>query len=180
MEREVENGGFPPAGSGPVLITVASAWRQAAVQAGWSVHDLVPLPAEPWALDGRVVVTDDPAEAASVLVRGGAAAPAAVGPDGLDADLVADARRIGATVWPGTAVAPTEQSSPGGDDTDLLMGALVAGSSVAAAARQANMSVRTAQRRLNILREKYGVATTAGVVASWARDDRLRRQGLAP
>jgi hypothetical protein len=171
--------GFPAAGSGPVLITVASTWRQPAVQAGWSVADHRPLSSEPWALDGRVVVTDDPAEAASVLVRGGAAAPAAVGPGGVDADLVADARRIGATVWPETGDGPTDRSVPCEDDTDVLLAALITGSSVAAAARQANMSVRTAQRRLYALREKYRVATTAGVVASWSRDTRLRRQGLA-
>jgi hypothetical protein len=112
-----------------------------------------------------MVRTDDPATAALTLARGGGA----VLTSGASPALRADARRMRAAVWPDDEAA---RSTPERQDSDVLLEQLAAGRSVAAAARAAHVSVRTAQRRLAVLRGKYGVRTTAGVVTAWSRERR--------
>lgn len=158
---------FPPPASGPLLVDDPdiARWRRLAEAAGWTVTQAAALPDDPWLLTGKLVCTDDPAVAALALARGGGAAVTGSSA----ASVKADARRMGATVWPSAAVA---EPSATVDDTDILLRELAAGRSVAAAARAAHLSVRTAQRRLDGLRKKYGVRTTAGVVTAWSREQR--------
>ncbi len=87
--------------------------------------------------------------------------------------VVADARRLGAVLWPEPK---GMERPPWGLDEDAasLLDALARGWPVGAAARAANMSLRTAHRRLRHAREALRATTTAEAVARWAqRSDRL-------
>ena len=104
---------------------------------------------------------------AGVLLPG----PGAPGGLGDDHDVVlADARRLGALVWPGPRPAPV----PFGLDAETvrLLDGLARGWHVGAAARAANMSLRTAHRRLRRARESLGAVTTAEAVGRWAKQGR--------
>ena len=164
---------FPSPGDGPVLVTGAlpRSWRRGASAAGWTVA-ADGCPSEPWDLTGVLVHTDDPETAALVIARGGSAAFAGDADSPAGTVLVEDVLRVGGAVWRGgnpTVGSSTSDNAVDADTADL-MAALIEGESVAAAARTACMSLRTAQRRLDALRKQYGVTTTAGVVAVWARD----------
>ncbi len=158
---------FPAPDDGPLLVRDAevASWRGSAEAAGWSVVESG-CPDEPWNLEGTLVCTDDPTTAAMAVLRGGGAALVAdVAAEQLDL-LFADVQRVGGRVLSTVPLADTTT------DTDLLLAALVEGESVGRAARQAHMSLRTAQRRLDALRKAYGVTTTAAVVAIWTRERR--------
>jgi DNA-binding NarL/FixJ family response regulator len=65
-------------------------------------------------------------------------------------------------------------------DADGLLEGLARGWPVGAAARAANMSLRTAHRRLRQARASLGVATTAEAVGRWAQYGRAPVSGRAP
>lgn len=157
------------------LLVVAEVNCADLADAGWRLHD-ASVDAEErgvqggWSMAGVAVRTDDPTVAVLVLARAGCAV--FTGP-AEKSDLVADdARRLGAGIWdpignPGDAGG--EEPGANRIETEVLMERLAAGDSIAAAARAAHMSLRTAQRRLATIREQHGVPTTAGAVAAWAR-----------
>lgn len=161
---------FPTPDGGPVLVVgpLRRSWRREAASAGWEVV-ADDCPGEPWELAGVVVCTRDPQTAALAIARGGGAVFLGDSGSADTADLMEDVERVGATIWRSDVDSPSAGSEPDDDVADL-MAALIDGESVAAAARTACMSLRTAQRRLDVLRKRYGVTTTAGVVAVWARE----------
>jgi hypothetical protein len=185
---------FPPPRDGPVLVVPpAPPWTRAARAAGWRVRHRA-LAASPWCQSGTLVVAgaDWSVEAIVLALSRGAGVvlgPAdrprcsdrtgPAGPAGRPrcndlaglVDLAAvleDARRIGAVVWPPRGGAPT---GPSGLDAAAarLLGALARGRPVGAAARETNMSLRTAHRRLRDARRALGAATTAEAVGRWAQ-----------
>ena len=158
---------FPVPGDGPLLVRDprTASWRSTAEAAGWSLVESG-CPDEPWNLEGTLVCTGDPTAAAMAVLRGGGAALVADIPEEQLDLLLADVQRVGGRVLSTVSVADTTT------DTDVLLSALVEGESVGRAARQAHMSLRTAQRRLDALRKAYGVTTTAAVVAIWTRERR--------
>lgn len=158
---------FPAPGGGPVVVRPGAPgrWAREAADAGWTVT--AEPPAEPWALPGTIVRTADPEAAGLALARSAGVAPSGLSGDEL-AVLLDDARRVGATVWPPDE--PPPSAGPDVDDeTAALLGLLAEGRSVAEAARETHMSLRTAQRRLGTARTAFGVTTTAGAVAAWLR-----------
>jgi len=185
---------FPRPEDGPVLVVPPSPpWARAASAAGWRVRHR-DLAARPWRQAGTLVVAgaDWPVEAIVLALARGAGVvlvpadrtrcgdrPHPVGPadrspcSGLAGvvDLAAvleDARRMGAVVWPSRCGGPT---SPSGLDVAAarLLDALARGRPVGAAARETNMSLRTAHRRLRDARRALGAATTAEAVGRWAQ-----------
>jgi hypothetical protein len=189
--------GFPRPAEGPVLVVDPPAqWARAARAAGWRVQR-TPLGPLPWRQQGVLVVPAEappappaapagvslsapagasPAEVlVTILSRGaGVLLPGPGAPGGLGDDhdvVLADARRLGAVVWPWSRPTPT----PFGLDPDTvrLLDGLARGWHVGAAARAANMSLRTAHRRLRRARESLGAATTAEAVGRWAQRARV-------
>jgi DNA-binding NarL/FixJ family response regulator len=65
------------------------------------------------------------------------------------------------------SVAPTARPIAVGPTAAALLAALARGCFVADAAREANVSLRTAHRRLSTARRQLGAATTAEAVARW-------------
>jgi len=118
---------------------------------------------EPWILAGVVCVggVDDDAThtAALDVVLRGADVVAAVSPRRLAA-FVDDLGRAGISVWSGGEL--------GEPDWRPLLDALVAGHSMAEAARACHVSVRTAHRRLATARADLRAPTTAAAVAIWS------------
>jgi hypothetical protein len=185
---------FPRPDDGPVLVVPPSPpWARAASAAGWRVRHR-DLAARPWCQAGTLVVAgaDWPVEVIVLALARGAGVvigpadhhrcgdrPEPVGSadrppcSGLAgvvdlAVVLEDARRMGAVVWPSRCGGPT---SPSGLDVAaaLLLDALARGRAVGAAARETNMSLRTAHRRLRDVRRALGAATTAEAVGRWAQ-----------
>ena len=168
---------FPTPRDGPLLVLGENDLGDVA-EAGWQIRAEGNLRAEDleahdqWGLNGIAVCTADTALAILVIARSGCAIFTG---DADEQDRVFDdARRLHANIWRRSPERPSPNGRPGGpiDDTTALLEHLAAGASVGAAARGANMSLRTAQRRLATLRNRYGVPTTAGAVAAWAREQR--------
>ncbi len=174
---------FPAPREGPVLVLEpVPQWARAARAAGWRVQRSLP-PVHPWSRPGVLVVTgrDCPADAVVMMLARGAgvvlAPPAEGGATGGGAgsadragrwdDVLADAVRIGAGVWPGPPPDPVPYGLD--DDTGRLLDGLARGWRVGAAARAANMSLRTAHRRLHQARDALGATTTAEAVGRWAQ-----------
>lgn len=173
---------FPPPRHGPVLVVPpAPRWTRAARAAGWRVRRR-DLAARPWCQSGTLVVAGaawsvesivlalsrgagvvlDPADRPRCGDRTGPLDPARL------AAVLDDARRIGAVVWPPPGVDPTAASGVDAAAARLL-DALARGRPVGAAARETNMSLRTAHRRLRDVRRALGAATTAEAVGRWAQ-----------
>ena len=172
---------FPPPREGPVLVVPpAPPWTRAARAAGWRVRRR-DLAARPWCQSGTLVVAGaawsvesivlalsrgagvvlDPADRPRCGDRTGPLDPARL------AAVLDDARRIGAVVAatgrrPHGAVGPRR----GGRTAARRAGPGPAGP---AAARETNMSLRTAHRRLRDVRRALGAATTAEAVGRWAQ-----------
>lgn len=118
--------------------------------AAWRIHDVVCV--------GPVADDSSHAAALHVALRG--------------ADVVADVtiereeafhddlRRAGLTLW----TPPNDQL---GAEATALLEALANGASVAHAARQCYMSVRSAHRRLADARRRIGVTTNAQAIVAW-------------
>lgn len=185
---------FPPPREGPVLVVPpAPPWTRAARAAGWRVRRR-DLAARPWCQSGTLVVAGaawsveaivlalsrgagvvlDSADRPRCSDRAGQVDPAdrhrcsdLAGLVDLAA-VLGDARRIGAVVWPPRDGDPT---APSGLDAAAarLLDALARGRPVGAAARETNMSLRTAHRRLRDVRRALGAATTAEAVGRWAQ-----------
>jgi DNA-binding NarL/FixJ family response regulator len=95
--------------------------------------------------------------------------------------------RTAAAAWAAgwrAQLTPAATSAPGPlrleSDADGLLEGLARGWPVGAAARAANMSLRTAHRRLRQARASLGVATTAEAVGRWAQYGRAPVSGRAP
>jgi DNA-binding NarL/FixJ family response regulator len=149
-------------GAAVVVVEAGSAARAEALLrlAGWTSVD-APPPA-PWCLGGQgmalVRTVGDPGAAADVVEARarGMAVVAAATDAALRGRLVADLERLGPVVQP-------DETRPAADPVTLLdpgqLGLLVAlgnGASVRAAARQVNVSVRTAYRRIEAARATLG------------------------
>ncbi len=127
------------------------------IHAGFDVGD------EAWRVQGVVCVgqvADDMSHAAALDVAlRGADVVADVTTDRLEA-FHDDLRRAGLTLW-----------APPDDGLDAvataLLEALASGASVANAARQCHMSVRSAHRQLADARRRLGVATNAQAIVAW-------------
>jgi hypothetical protein len=146
----------------------------------WRQQGVLVVPAEappgsPAAPPGTTLAASGAEVLVTILSRGaGVLLPGPGAPGGLGDDhdvVLADARRLGAVVWPGSRPAPT----PFGLDPDTvrLLDGLARGWHVGAAARAANMSLRTAHRRLRHARESLGAGTTAEAVGRWAQRARV-------
>lgn len=186
--------GFPRPEDGPVLVVPPTPpWTRAARAVGWRVRHRA-LAARPWCQAGTLVVTGPDWSVEAIVLALGRGAGVVLDPAGRSrcrdrsgpvepperprcgdlaglVDLAAvleDARRIGAVVWPPRRGEPTEAS---GLDSGVarLLDALARGRPVGAAARDTNMSLRTAHRRLRDARRALGAATTAEAVGRWAR-----------
>lgn len=152
----------------------SSAWP---VPSGWHVRDGLALPGHPWDLAdrrliGHATITSDAdaVSAVTALTRGvGLAVHLAIGGD-LRFRLLEDLHQLGIVSEPSQ---PDGNERPGGDELDddhrSLIGALVDGVTVTDAARQLNMSRRTASRRLREIRAALGVDSTAEAIARWAQ-----------
>ena len=167
---------FPSPHEGPVLVVPpAPRWLGAARALGWRVQ-CAPLARAPFDQSGALVVATPswtPAQVVLALSRG-AGVVLDAGGAALQASVIADARRLGAVLWPESALAPVPPRELDEDTVDLL-DRLARGSQVGAAARDANMSLRTAHRRLRQAREALRATTTAEAVGRWAQ----RSNGLA-
>jgi hypothetical protein len=167
---------FPPPQDGPVLVVPpAPSWSRAARAAGWQVRrrDLAP---RPWRQSGTLVVAGSAWSAEPIVLALSRGAGVVLDPadrtrpaaDAALASVLDDARRIGAAIWPtpsGGAPAPFGLDRA----TARLLDALSRGRQVGTAAREANMSLRTAHRRLHEARDALGAATTAEAVGRWAQ-----------
>lgn len=141
----------------------------AVVPDGWTIREGFDLPPTPWDLGkrqwvcrGEVADHDRAAAAISALVRG-VGLVIAVG-------LVGDDRRrfeedLART---GTVVVDVDPASGLGVEHIELLEGLAAGLSVTAAAAQAHVSRRTANRRLAEVRARLGVGSTAEAVTCWS------------
>lgn len=78
----------------------------------------------------------------------------------------AHAAHVDPAAWPPAALAHAARP-PVGPTAAALLAALARGCFVADAAREANVSLRTAHRRLSTARRQLGAATTAEAVARW-------------
>lgn len=143
----------------------AAGWR---VQCGWA------LPNEPWdqsdrriACWGTVKNEDDVSAAVLAGARGAVVLAVSRAPAWLVTRLVDDLARLGAVDHP---VAAT--SLVGGPDNDqrALLDLLAGGATVAEAAQERHLSIRSAERRLASARAALGVRSTAEAVS------RLRAQ----
>lgn len=136
---------------------------------GWTARDGFGLPASPWDLSARrwvcigEVADSDGARAAIEALTRGVAVSIAVG-------LTGDDRRRFEEDLARTGSLSTDRS---GDANGLtpehiaLLDGLAAGLSVTAAAASANLSRRTANRRLTEARARLGVGSTAEAVTRW-------------
>ncbi len=123
------------------------------------------LPPEPWHVTAVVCVgtIDDPetmADALEAAVRG-ADLHVTVSETCLTAFLD-DARRAGLIRW-------ERDDADTAPEWPMLLDALIAGASIAEAARGCHMSLRSAYRRLAEARESLDAPTTTAAVATWAR-----------
>jgi hypothetical protein len=168
---------FPRPQDGPVLVVPpAPGWARAARAAGWRVRRA--LPPRPWPQAGALVVASPSWSAASIVLALSRGAGVVLDPvDTTDAVGAADPRlaivlddapRAGAALWPRSCPEPP---APFGLDgaTACLLDALARGCRVGTAARAANMSLRTAHRRLRRARGTLGAATTAAAVGRWVQ-----------
>lgn len=132
----------------------------------------LPVPDEPFRLDGEVIaaeVTDDASHLAALdAARRGADVVAEVAADRLAA-FVEDVDRLGIALWQ-PDVGPTT-----GVEWPPLLDELAAGATIEQAARRCNLSLRSAHRRLADARRVLGVSTTAAAVARWTATDSRRR-----
>lgn len=150
-----------------VLPEPSSPWS---VPSGWHVQEGFEVPHQPWDLTrrhlichGSVADESDVTAAVTVLARGvGLAVHLAVVGD-LRFRALEDLHQLGDFGAPATG---------GGDELDVeqrrLIAALVDGATVTDAARQLNMSRRTASRRLFEIRTALGVTSTAEAISRWA------------
>jgi DNA-binding CsgD family transcriptional regulator len=127
--------------------------------AGWG--PLEPLPAEPHDQHGQTragTVTDERSAAAALdtALRGGA----------LHLYVLLDGPARDTFLDQLVRIAQMEQGGGDGlaDEEAVLLGLLRAGAQLEEAARGAGMSRRTAARRLDALRRRYGVQTVAELV----------------
>ena len=150
-----------------VLPTPSSPWP---VPSGWHVHEGFTLPGQPWDLGARQLICHGPISgeaeavaAVTALTRGtGLAVSFDIAGD-LRFRLLEDLHQLGVVVQPDVA------EEDGLDhDHRLLIGALVDGVTVTDAARQLNMSRRTANRRLIEIRAALGVESNAEAITWWA------------
>lgn len=136
---------------------------------GWTLRPGFELPASPWDLSGRRWTCFG-----EVADRAGAAAAVAALARGVGLVIVVgltgdDRRRFQEDlVRIGRVVGPVDASHDLGPDHDALLEGLASGLSVTAAATRANLSRRTANRRLAEVRSRFGVASTAEAVTRWS------------
>lgn len=152
----------------PVILLpdLASRWS---VPAGWHVHDGFSVPDQPWDLTTRHLIcqgtiTDETEAVAAVtaLTRGVGLAVSLTVTGDLRFRLLEDLHQLASV----TEAAPTEDDGLD-DDHQRLIGLLVDGATVTEAARQLNMSRRTAGRRLIEIRAVLGVDSTAEAISWW-------------
>lgn len=148
--------------------------------AGWEEHSLESLPAKPWSLVGRAAAVTArvgaAAEAAAVVeaaARGAALAVHAATAE-LRTLVVDDLFRLGsAQLWDAERLPPAGRLD---EDQIRLLRAVVAGTSVSVAAREVNVSRRTADRRLAEVRLRLGVGSNAEAAVQVG----AQLDGLAP
>ncbi len=138
------------------------------VQAGWT------LPSEPWDVTERRLVCSGRVEAQSdqqaALLAGARGTGLIVIAPSQEASLfIEDLQRLGRVERRGS------QAAPGSLDAETLdlLSALADGRSVADAARDCLMSLRTAHRRLGSARTSLGVGSNSELLIEYAR--RYRR-----
>jgi DNA-binding NarL/FixJ family response regulator len=151
---------------------------------GWRLHRGFTLPEEPWDLaPSRLVLTGDvagEAEAQAVLVAAVRGAGLAVRLDLRQpwaAGFLADLARLDAQLAP--PVRPGASRPPAPDvaaavgrltpEQRQLLDLLAGGASIAQAARQLFLSLRTANRRVATARDALGVSSTREAVLAYVR-----------
>jgi DNA-binding CsgD family transcriptional regulator len=133
------------------------------------------LPDEPWELTdrgwcctGEVGDPEGAADALLALVRGCALVVVLSAPGEVGDAFLADVSRAGAphSLPPRPIAGPVDELD---EDERALLALLADGRSVADAAGELYLSLRTAQRRLGAARRRLGVATTREAVVAWRR-----------
>ncbi len=148
--------------------------------AGWRVHGGLDLPEQPWVRQGESIacstILDGPERIAdaAVLLGRGVALVLLVDDIALATTAFDQLRRMSDAEWfDESEPVATEGLDPA--QIELLSG-IRDGDDIAAVARRAHLSQRTAARRLAAARRTLGVATTAEAAARvGGRIDRLRR-----
>ncbi|MFP5327627.1 MAG: hypothetical protein ACLGHT_09105 [Acidimicrobiia bacterium] len=151
--------------------------------AGWQVRLGFDAPPRPWELSGESLafvgeVTSSRHTALAIAIAArGAAVAAYPGSESLRAQVVDDLSRIGhVTVWTPTSTPLVACLS---DEEIRLLELLAEGHVVSAAARSANMSRRTADRRLALARSKLGVGSNAEALITVGAELSAVRPGVA-
>ena len=159
-----------PASSQPPVIVLPDPASRWSVPTGWHVHHGFDLPDQPWDLSGRHLVCHGPitgeteAVAAVTALSRGTGLAVSLGVSGdLRFRLLEDLHQLGVVSQPDDA-----DDDGLDDDHRRLIGALIDGATVTDAARQLNMSRRTASRRLLEIRTALGVDSTAEAITRWA------------
>lgn len=155
----------------PVQLHLACLPVDPQVPKGWRPVEGFDLPGAPWDLSGRRLVaigqidSEADAEAALQALARGVGLIVRVGVDGdLRHRILEDVHRLGDVRQVGLG----DPEVPDLDDDDRrLLEALSTGATVADAARELHISLRTANRRLAAIRATFGVDTTARAVTTW-------------
>jgi DNA-binding CsgD family transcriptional regulator len=148
-----------------VLVDDPADVEQAAIEPGWRSRTGFALPARPrdlsshrWVCRGVVATRDDARAAVEALERGVGlvVALAVAGRDRLA--LLEDLDRVG------RLCTPVDEAFVLDDDQRRLLALLADGATVAVAAQQAGVSLRTANRRLADARSRLGVDSTVEAI----------------
>lgn len=160
-----------------LLLSEPSTLERAPLPPGWTPLDGFTLPAEPWDVSakrwicvGRVLDEFDAATALGVLVRGAGLALVVEGPPRLRHRVLDDLHHLGSVrrIGDDPSSRQAREPFPGLEADDRrLMAALAGGATVEASARAVNVSTRTAQRRLAIIRRRLGASNTTEAVDRW-------------
>jgi hypothetical protein len=134
-------------------------------------RDAEELPREPWDLADRAwviertVASDTDVGPVVLASLRGVEVAAVVVVAAMAELLLDDLRRVGVSVEMPSDVAPARPSVELPEDARELLALLAGGASMAEAAAAVHVSLRTAERRIGVVRRQLGVRTTAEALA---------------